>query len=157
MSAKDYSAVIDSPLGRLGIKTSDSTLLSIEYLTSRNRLHTADNQATQQIVHQLNHYFKKPEFDFELDCKLIGTDFQRSVWVALKDIPLGSTTTYGELAKKLNSSARAVGGACRKNPIPIIFPCHRVVAKTGIGGYDGDWGKGKVNIKEWLLKHEGVL
>ena len=73
------------------------------------------------------------------------------------EIPLGGVATYGELAAQLGSSPRAVGGACRNNPIPLLIPCHRVVSKTGVGGFSGEWGEGeRVETKRWLLRHEGV-
>lgn len=85
-----------------------------------------------------------------------GTLFQQSVWNELIKIPLGETRTYGEIANTLNSSARAVGNACRKNPIQIIIPCHRVISANGIGGYAGKTEGRQLDIKRWLLKHEGV-
>ena len=85
-----------------------------------------------------------------------GTLFQKSVWHELTKIPIGQTRTYGEIANKLNSSARAVGNACRKNPIQIIIPCHRVVSAKGLGGYAGKTEGKQIKIKRWLLSHEGV-
>lgn len=114
-----------------------------------------------EIVTQFEAYFSNPNIDW--DIPIIWpkvSEFQKRVCEALSTIPLAQTLSYGELAKKLNSSPRAVGGACRRNPFPIIFPCHRVVAKNGIGGYSGDTeaqqqGKiNKLNIKQFLLAHE---
>jgi methylated-DNA-[protein]-cysteine S-methyltransferase len=89
-----------------------------------------------------------------------GTVFQQRVWRALCEIPMGETRTYGELAKALGSAPRAVGQACRRNPTPILVPCHRVISVSGLGGYDGV-GEGaeddiKLQHKRWLLRHEGV-
>ena len=75
----------------------------------------------------------------------------------MRRIPIGQVVTYGELAKALDSSARAVAGACRANPIPILIPCHRVVAATGLGGYMGETGGEALAIKQWLLQHEGYV
>ena len=84
-----------------------------------------------------------------------GTPFQRRVWQALRGIPSGSTCSYGELAHELGSSARAVGGACRRNPIPIVVPCHRVAAAAGgVGGFMGQRDGEALTIKQWLLDHE---
>ena len=85
-----------------------------------------------------------------------GTTFQQRVWRALCEIPVGETRTYGELAKLLNSAPRAVGQACRRNPLPILVPCHRVVSAQGIGGYDGAEAGVELQRKRWLLRHEGV-
>ena len=90
----------------------------------------------------------------------VGTEFQQKVWQALLEIPVGETQTYGFLANKLNTSARAVGNACRQNHFPVIVPCHRVVSASGIGGYAGDTllnQQGQIHymqIKQWLLSHE---
>ncbi|MGK0673659.1 MAG: methylated-DNA--[protein]-cysteine S-methyltransferase [Halothiobacillaceae bacterium] len=85
-----------------------------------------------------------------------GTPFQQRVWRALAEIPLGQTRTYGELATRLGTSPRAVGGALRANPIPIIIPCHRILAAQGLGGYAGASEEGR-RRKAWLLAHEGYL
>jgi len=87
---------------------------------------------------------------------LQGTAFQRRVWEALTRIPAGQTLTYGELAARLDSGARAVGNACRHNPVSIIVPCHRVVSATGIGGYSGSTGGREIDRKQWLLGREGI-
>ncbi|MCK5647355.1 MAG: methylated-DNA--[protein]-cysteine S-methyltransferase [Gammaproteobacteria bacterium] len=116
-----------------------------------------------KIQSELQDYFNKPQFQFSLACDLqLGTPFQQRVWQALTEIPPGEVRTYGELAKELNSSARAVGNACRRNLFPLIVPCHRVVSAAGIGGYAGDTAdtqKGQINflqIKQWLLAHEAT-
>lgn len=116
-----------------------------------------DNTLAHTVLSQLEQYFtaKKPFSFFPLAEK--GTRFQKSVWQELMKIPLGETRTYGDIAKNLNSSARAVGNACRKNPIQIIVPCHRVISAKGIGGYAGETEGAQLNIKRWLLSHEGVL
>lgn len=88
--------------------------------------------------------------------RLGGTDFQRRVWAALRQIPPGVTRTYGELARQLGSAPRAIGGACRANPVPLFVPCHRVVASTGAGGFAGRSAGRWPAIKRWLLAREGV-
>ena len=77
-------------------------------------------------------------------------------WAALTEIPSGETRTYSELAAELGSGARAVGNACRNNPISIIIPCHRIVSVSGIGGYSGKTAGREINRKQWLLRHEGI-
>lgn len=84
-----------------------------------------------------------------------GTPFQQRVWRALADIPPGQTLTYGELAARLGTAPRAVGGALRANPIPIMIPCHRIVAAQGLGGYAGASEEGR-RRKAWLLAREGA-
>jgi len=83
-----------------------------------------------------------------------GTPFQQRVWQRLQQIPPGRRVTYGELAEELGTGARAVGGACRANAIPLLIPCHRVVAANGDGGFAGHTRGRWLEIKRWLLQHE---
>lgn len=109
----------------------------------------------EQVEHLLSDYFQAAIPLLEIPCRPQGTAFQLRVWQALREIPVGEVRSYGELAEQLGSSPRAVGGACRSNPIPLLTPCHRVVAKSGIGGFSGQWGDGaRVDVKAWLLRHE---
>ncbi len=87
---------------------------------------------------------------------LEGTAFQQRVWEALQAIPPGTVLTYGELAVRLGTAARAIGGACRSNPIPILIPCHRVVAGRDWEVTPGEVTGDPLGIKRWLLRHEGV-
>ena len=108
------------------------------------------------IMQQLQDYFSVGTPFHDLPLAPEGTKYEQQVWNALCKIPYGETRTYSEIAHKLNSSPRAVGNACRKNPIAIIIPCHRVVAASGIGGFAGQTNGKQVGIKRWLLQHEGV-
>lgn len=84
-----------------------------------------------------------------------ATAFQNRVWDALLAIPPGQTRTYGELARDLGTSPRAVGGACARNALPLLIPCHRVVARGGLGGFNGEWETGlALDVKKALLEHE---
>lgn len=93
-----------------------------------------------------------------------GTEFQQVVWHELTNIQPGRTLTYGELAERVGKpgAARAVGQALRRNPLPLIWPCHRVVAKDGLGGFGGCTeadpdGEGPIRVKSWLLNHEEAM
>ncbi len=99
-------------------------------------------------------YFADPRYRFQCAVEPAGTDFQRRVWTLIAAIPAGQPHTYGALARELGSSARAVGHACRANPVPLRIPCHRVVAANGLGGFSGDRGGRLLHIKRWLLAHE---
>lgn len=146
--------IINSPIGKLGIKIKNDTLTNIEYLDTNAATTSKTNSLILNITKQLKQYFINPKYKFDLPLNLQGTEFQKRVWGILRDIPSGSVKTYGELAKQLNTSPRAIGNACRGNPIPIIIPCHRVIAKKSLGGYAGKQ-KGKLmDIKKWLLEHE---
>ncbi len=97
-------------------------------------------------------------FDLPLRYPDESTPFQRRVWDALRRIPYGAVRTYGDLARELGTSPRAVGGACARNPLPILVPCHRVVARNGLGGFAGQWETGlAVDVKRRLLALEGVV
>ncbi|HEX9181099.1 MAG TPA: methylated-DNA--[protein]-cysteine S-methyltransferase, partial [Burkholderiales bacterium] len=90
-----------------------------------------------------------------LPLRAAGTDHQRRVWSALAAIPVGQTLSYGELAGTIGSSARAVGQACGANPLPLLVPCHRVVARDGgLGGFMGRRDGFALSVKRWLLEHE---
>ena len=107
-----------------------------------------------ELARQLEDYFQGKRTCFDLPLSLRGTPFQLSVWQALREIPHGEVVTYGELARRIGRprAARAVGGAVGANPVPIVIPCHRVVAARGLGGY----GPG-LHWKERLLRLEGIL
>lgn len=152
-STPTLSAVIPSPLGTLGIHVYNDQLSKIEYLSS-SPLKSSSNHFTQQVIQSLTAYFTQSDFQFHLSLDLIGTNFQKKVWHALMQIPKGQTKTYAELAGELKTGARAIGNACRANPIPIIMPCHRVIAKNHIGGYVGAIDGELLDRKRWLLHHE---
>ena len=103
---------------------------------------------------QLERYREDPDAPFDLPLAVEGTPFQRSVWEAMRAIPRGRTRTYGELARERGGEARAVGQACGDNRLPIVIPCHRVVAADGIGGFAHATGGYLLEAKRWLLMHE---
>jgi methylated-DNA-[protein]-cysteine S-methyltransferase len=111
----------------------------------------------QAICAELEAYLADAKHEIDLPFELDGTHHQCNVWQAMLDIPCGQTLTYGELAKNIGSSAQAVGQACGSNPIPVVIPCHRVVGKTGLGGFMQHAEGDALDIKRWLLRHEGVL
>ena len=110
-----------------------------------------------ELYRQLNAYRKNPEFHFSIPHQLSGTPWQKRVWQSLLSIPPGQTKTYGELARLLGGSAQAVGQALKHNPLPILYPCHRVIAKKGWGGYAGKCDGWQMQFKLALLKHEQGL
>ena len=99
-------------------------------------------------------FYYNPAFVFDLPLKLSGSKHQVDVWQAMRKIAAGDTQTYGELSAGIDSSPRAVGTACGQNPVPIVVPCHRVVAATGLGGFMGGKQNDSLSIKRWLLAHE---
>jgi methylated-DNA-[protein]-cysteine S-methyltransferase len=155
-SPQAYTAVIDSPLGRLGIVTRDTRLCRLDYIADAQRPKAATTAFARQVARQLAQYFSDPGYTFTLALDLQGSVFQCRVWEALTQIAAGQTVTYGELAARLGSGARAVGNACRHNPVPVIVPCHRIIGTAGIGGYSGSRDGREIQRKRWLLNHEGV-
>ena len=151
-----YDIVLDSPLGKLGARLQNEHIIRLDYLASTVALKPATTTLGRQLATQLARYFVNPQSRFTLPFELHGTDFQQRVWRALTRIPPGKTLTYGALAGKLDSGARAVGNACRNNPVSIMVPCHRVVSVSGIGGYSGKTDGREINRKQWLLRHEGI-
>ncbi len=150
----DYDAVIPAPFGRLGVRLTDGRLCEIDFLDARAPLVRPRGAAARRIARALRNYFKQPKRALDLPLALDGTAFQRRVWRALTRIPPGEVRQYGELATLLKSSPRAVGNACRANPIPIVVPCHRVVARAGLGGFMGREAGKAIQLKQWLLAHE---
>jgi methylated-DNA-[protein]-cysteine S-methyltransferase len=150
--------VVSSPVGKLRLIASDKGLVAIDVRNVKTSNDQVKNAAAQKILSatkkQLEQYFagKRTAFDIPLD--LEGTDFQQLAWRALCRIPFGKTISYGDQAKNIKKpkAFRAVGSANGKNPIPIIVPCHRVVAGDGsLGGYSLG-----LKMKKQLLALEGV-
>lgn len=104
---------------------------------------------------KLDNYFAGRITDFHHPISTQGTAFQQKVWQAIASIPAGSVCTYQDIARHIGSHPRAVGGACGKNPLALVVPCHRVVAKHGLGGFSSG-EQNALAIKRWLLQHEGI-
>ncbi len=150
----------DSPVGTLAIRFAGSAVCELNFLdkfADRGDVKLGEVMPLiHQLTAQLQNYFSVSNSSFSIPLVLRGTDFQRRVWDALQQIPVGEVRTYGQLAEQLHSSARAVGNACRHNPTPIIVPCHRVVSASGLGGFCGQTEGAEVRRKYWLLSHEGI-
>mgnify|MGYP000350636915 FL=1 len=152
-----YAAVFTTEIATIGLQFEESKLTRIDYLT--NQVSKAPgSKLVANVKSKIETYLKTPSEtkDIKIDYVLNVTAFQGEVLKQLQKIPCGETRTYGEIAKILKTSPRAVGNACRNNPLPIIIPCHRVVAAKGIGGYDGATSGGLLSIKRMLLGSEGV-
>jgi methylated-DNA-[protein]-cysteine S-methyltransferase len=154
MTAPARRCVVDSPVGRLELVASETHLLRIAW-TSAAAAPPPRGSLLARAAEELAAYFAGRRRAFDLPLAPAGSAFQRRVWRAMQDIPYGETLSYGALATKVGSVARAVGGACGANPIPIVVPCHRVVAGHGrLGGFSG--GRGAAT-KRALLALEGAL
>ncbi len=156
-----------SPVGELTIVWDDDELYALEfgddiprlqrYLGRHGLMGVAPPKATANPVRsKLEKYFDGELQALEgLPVMCFGTDFSRSVWRELRQIPAGETRSYGEIARNLGrpTACRAVGAANGRNPIAIVVPCHRVIGQDGtLTGYAGG-----LERKQWLLKHEGAI
>jgi methylated-DNA-[protein]-cysteine S-methyltransferase len=150
----DFDAIISTPFGQLGLNEHQGQLAEIVFLLNKLPEKPPATPLLKEAASQLGAYFRNPGIHFELSLAPAGTAFQQRVWQALREIPAGSTSTYGDLAKKIHSAPRAVGQACGSNPLPIIVPCHRVVSASGQGGFMHSRADGPLSIKNWLLSHE---
>ena len=158
MAEAAFDACVRTPFATLGITADATHVTGIRFLapTVAAKMPPRDTIAHLACV-QLYSYLENPAFVFDVPIRLAGTRHRLAVWEAMQRIPAGATRTYGELARELASSPRAVGGACGANPIPVIVPCHRIVASGGLGGFMGAAGEGfERSIKRWLLEHEGA-
>jgi len=155
-----YLARVDSPIGRIEL-TSDGesiTSLIIERAGTLPLEHVPENGAAvlDRAAQQLTEYFRGQRREFDVPVSVSGTPFQRAVWAEIAALPFGAIASYGELglATGRPTAGRAVGGAVGANPVPIIVPCHRVLAgDRRITGYSGGNG---IPTKVWLLDHEGI-
>lgn len=153
-----FDAILAAPFGAVGVKIRRESLVGLEFLPPGTPLLTSSLALIKQIAAELNAYYANPGHRFNLPLVTGGTPFRLKVWQTLLNIPAGQTRTYGEVARELNSAPRAVGQAVGDNPIPIIIPCHRVIAANGgLGGFMHSHTGYSQDIKRWLLRHEHAL
>ena len=146
-----YFKTTKSPLGPLTLFAEVDGIVALEF---GNVKEEKSSLLLKEAISQLAAYFKGGLKQFDLPLRATGTDFQKTVWDLIVEVPYGSTRSYGDLSHELESAPRAVGGACGKNPIPIIVPCHRILAASyKIGGFSGGDGS---DTKFSLLRLEGV-
>jgi methylated-DNA-[protein]-cysteine S-methyltransferase len=143
---------LHTPLGDCTVSEEDGHVIALDW--GRGRDHD-DTPLLREACRQLQAYFDGERDRFDLPLAPRGTAFRQRVWHALREIPAGETRSYGDLARRLGSAARAIGQANGANPIPILIPCHRVIGANGaIGGYSGAAGP---DTKRYLLDHEARL
>ena len=149
-----FQAKVGTPFGIVGVRTEDDLLAEVVYLPRSAGTLTPTTALAAELCAQIEKYIADPAYCFKLPMKSVGTGFQRRVWAALAAIPCGHTRTYGDLARLLHSAPRAVGQACGTNHFPLVIPCHRVVAATGLGGFAHHSSGYLIEVKRWLLRHE---
>lgn len=149
-----FDAVVAAPGFALGLRCSATALTEICFLEPRPA-QAPNTELTREACAQLQAWLQDPAFRFKLPLAPQGTAFQQRVWAQISSISPGQTRTYGELAQALQSAPRPVGGACGANPLPLIVPCHRVIASGGgLGGFNRARGGFLLDVKRWLLAHE---
>ncbi len=151
-----FHARLRTPFAVLGVRTAGSALAEIIYLPRDAATLKPVNPLAAEVCRQLERYIEDPGFEFDLPVQPAGTGFQQRVWKIIGAIPCGQTLTYLDVARRLGSAPRPVGGACGANRVPLVIPCHRVVASHGIGGFMHARGGEPIRIKQWLLRHEGA-
>jgi methylated-DNA-[protein]-cysteine S-methyltransferase len=152
--------VIDSPIGRIALRGDAEAVTGLEIATggrlSTDGLPESPTPVLQRAATELAEYFAGARAEFTVPVRANGTAFQEAIWQQLRAIPFGSVRGYGELGRATGraTAGRAVGGAVGANPVPLLIPCHRVLAGDGrITGYSAGDG---VTTKAWLLDHEGI-
>ena len=151
-----YHARYPTPFAVLGIRAAGERLIGIDYLPRGAATLDPLTRFAERVCRQIDRYLDDPAYRWDLPFDYRGSEFQCRVWRAIRAIPPGKTLSYSDVARTIGSAPRPVGGACGANRIPLVIPCHRVVGSGGIGGFmHARHGPG-IEIKRWLLRHEGV-
>jgi len=149
-----YDVVIEFPKMKVGVATRGERVVEIKYLPPSVAAVAAKIPLAERAARQLERYRADPDTRFDLPVVIEGTPLQRAVWDAMCAIPRGKTRTYGDIARELGADARDIGQACGDNRLPIVIPCHRVVAANGLGGFAHATSGYLIEVKRWLLAHE---
>ena len=143
------------PFGPLQLTLDGDCLIELRFVTTDSEALSAPlSPAARQAADQLHAWCADARHPLIIPHRLQGTPFQLRVWAELAAIPLGETRRYGDIARTLATAARAVGQACGRNPLPLLIPCHRVIAAHGLGGFNQGRQDDTLTIKRWLLEHE---
>lgn len=154
----DYTAILRAPFGALGVRIAGDQLTGLEFLPPGTLPAPSPSLLVRKVAQEMEAYYANPDHVFDLPLEPIGTPFRQRVWNTLLAIPAGQTRSYGDIARQLASAPRAVGQAVGDNPLPILIPCHRVIAADGgLGGFMHSRTGYSQDIKRWLLRHERVL
>lgn len=146
-----------APFAVLGIATDGGFVTSVRYLPRHTPAVAPHDRIAERTCREIERYLADPAYVFRVPYHLQGSLFQRRVWREIEKLFPLKTITYGEIARRLGSAARAVGGACGANPVPLIVPCHRVLSASGLGGFMGGKASFPLSVKRWLLDHEGLF
>jgi methylated-DNA-[protein]-cysteine S-methyltransferase len=149
-----FDVVVEFPKMKVGVATRAERVVEMRFLPPSTPESAPTNALAEGAARQLERYRENPDWKFDLPMLIEGSELQRTVWDAMCAIPRGRTRTYGELAREIGADARAIGQACGDNRLPIIIPCHRIVAADGLGGFGHASGGYLLEVKRWLLAHE---
>lgn len=154
---ESYHAKLATPFAVLGIRTVGDRVTDIDYLPVGIETLRPTTALAELVCREIGRYLDDARYTPELPFEYRGTAFQCRVWREISAIPSGSTLTYKDIARSLRTAPRPVGGACGRNRLPIVIPCHRVLGAAGIGGFMGGHEQPALAIKRWLLKHERAV
>ena len=146
-----------TPFAVVAITTDGAVLTGVRYLPRNTPPVAPHDRVSERACREIERYLADPNYLFTVPYRLEGTPFQCRVWREIEKLCPIKTITYGVMARRLQSGAQAVGGACGANPVPLIVPCHRVLAAAGLGGFMGGKDAFPLSVKRWLLRHEGII
>lgn len=147
-------AIIRTPIAKFGIYSKGNVLINAEWILDTRMTRKPETEFLTDVQQQINLFWQGSHQFSSIAMLKPGTDHRIKLLEELCRIPAGETRTYADLAKALGSSPRAIGGACRNNPFPLLIPCHRVVSTSGLGGYSGQTEGELPEIKQKLLAYE---
>jgi methylated-DNA-[protein]-cysteine S-methyltransferase len=149
-----FDLVVEFPKMKVGVLTRGQLVVEIKYLPPSHPLIEAKTDLAKEAARQLEQYRENPDTRFDLPVVVEGSALERGVWDAMRAIPRGRTRTYGDIGRELGADPRAIGQACGDNRLPLVIPCHRVVAANGLGGFAHATSGYLMEVKRWLLAHE---
>jgi methylated-DNA-[protein]-cysteine S-methyltransferase len=155
-----YDVTVEFPKFKVGVATRGGIVMQLKYLPLSAPSVSPGSELAKRAERQLESYKRDPNSAFELPVVIEGSELQKAVWKAMCAIPRGKTRTYGDLAQELGPhfgiGPREIGQACGDNRLPLVIPCHRIVAANGIGGFAHATSGYLLETKRWLLMHEAA-
>lgn len=151
-----YDVTVEFPKFKVGVATRDGIVTELKYLPLSFASISSKNELARRAAQQLEAYRRDANSKFDLPVVVEGSELQKSVWKAMCAIPRGKTRTYGDVARELGTDPREVGQSCGDNRLPLVIPCHRIVAADGIGGFGHATSGYLLEAKRWLLMHEAA-
>ena len=151
-----YDVTVEFPKFKVGVAIRDDVVTQLKYLPLSAPSVSAGTGLAKRAERQLQGYRSDPNTTFDLPVLIEGSALQKAVWRAMCAIPRGKTRTYGALARELGADPRDIGQCCGDNRLPLVIPCHRIVAADGIGGFAHATSGYLLEAKRWLLMHEAA-